>query len=379
MSARTRRSLAMAASLTAVVALAGCGGDNGSSGPAGSGADVSLAEAREVIEPFITQSADFPVTEPLSRRPEPGSTVAYLDLGTPLTALVWDFLQPTADLLDIRLLRVPTGSDAQSINSALNSVVEASPDGVINVAVDPTLFTPQLNQLEEQGASVVSASIVNGDDFGIPDASVLTGREASAEAGGVLAAAILDATGGEASEFVFYNVPELPFSAVWRDGAKEQMAALCPDCTLRLVDIPVSQLGSTASRSVVSDLQANPDTQAFITAIDEIQIGLPAAMKVAGLDVPGIGGSPSPANYEQVAAGAQAGSLVIDTHMYSWMLMDQVVRQMAGEEVSYASPRDLGIYQLISQEYDNVPTDPAEGYLAFPDYQERFAELWLAP
>ncbi len=127
---------------------------------------------------------------------------------------------------------------------------------------------------------------------------------------------------------------------------------------------------------MVSDLQANPDTEAFIASIDELQIGLPAAMEVAGLDVPGVGLSPTPANLQQIADGEPMASPGTDIKTLAWFSMDRVARGPAGQEQDYsflAEPTEA-IAQVFTE--DDVPSDPNAGYTAFPDHEQEFAELW---
>src|SRR5690606_10300447 len=120
---------------------------------------------------------------------------------------------------------------------------------------------------------------------GLPEA--FNGPDWMKANGGVLAAAAVARSGG-ASEYVFYNIPEFPFSSLELEGAEAKLAELCPDCTMRVVDIPIAELGSTAADRVVSDLQANPDTEYFMAAVDEVQIGLPQKLNLAGLETKGI-------------------------------------------------------------------------------------------
>ena len=377
---RTRRRLAVAASAAVAVLLtAGCGtdSDDASAGGGDGGAAVDVAAAQAAVEPLTTPPTEFPVTEPLAELPEPGTVVVYMDNGTPVAGQVYGELAKAADVLGMELQRVQMGQTPQEINAAMNSVVESKPDAVFDLALDPALFTPQLEALQEQGTVFLPSSIVNGEEFGFDDSQIVSGKSGAKANGKVLASAVLAETNGEATDLVFYRVPELAFTPIMLAGVEEQLAEQCPECELRVVDIPIAQVGSTASRTVVSDLQAHPETQAFIPAIDELQIGLPAAMDVAGLDVPGMGIAPTPVNYQQIADGQQLGSLAADLGMTTWLNMDQLVRALAGQEFDYSSiaaETSPATYQVVTK--DNVPSDPNAGYVAFPDFRERFTTLW---
>ena len=381
--AKTRRTWprAIAVSAAASVLLTACGSDSSdeetSGGAGSSGAVVDVAAAQESIEPLTQAPSEFPITEPLEARPEPGTTVAFLDNGTQTGATFYGHLSDAAEVLGVELQRAQTGRAPQEINATLNTVVETSPDAVIDLAIDPALFTPQLEALQEAGAVVVPVAIVNGEDFGFDDSQTISGSAGSASSGAAMASALLAKTDGEATNIAIYRIPELAFTPLLVEGAEERIAEQCPDCEVRVVDIPITEVGSTAARTIVSDLQAHPETEGFLVATDELQNGLPAAMDVAGLDVPGIGYAPSPVNFQQIADGQQLGTLARDLQMLAWLTMDQVARGLAGQEQDYSDiVTEVGpaIAQIVT--VDNVPSDPTVGYEAFDDLEEQFARLW---
>lgn len=336
---------------------------------------AAVEAANEFLEPWLGGAEkNLLIDEPLSAPIAPGTHVVYLDVGTPVSAVMWDNLQEPAELLGLDLERVETGRDAQSINAAMNTVVELEPDGVINITLDPIFFEGQIAQLEALGIPVASGSVMNTVEFGLPEA--FNGPDWMTMNGEVLGAAAISRSGG-ASEFVFYNVPEFPFSSYELDGVKSRISDLCPDCTLRVVDIPIAELGSTASDRVVSDLQANPGTEYFIAAVDEVQIGLPQKLSLAGLDVDGIAMWPAPPNYEQLAAGDQDATLSVDLNLMMWTVLDQLLREMNGQE--YEWPDTLTRASTLTRitDEENAPEDPVLGYVAIDDFRDRFAANWL--
>jgi ABC-type sugar transport system substrate-binding protein len=220
----------------------------------------------------------------------------------------------------------------------------------------------------------VSGSVMNTVEFGLPEA--FNGPEWMTTNGQVLGAAAIARSDG-AEEIVFYNVPEFPFSKYELEGAQTKVAELCPDCELRVVDIPIAELGSTAADRVISDLQANPDTEYFIAAVDEVQIGLPSKLELAGIDVPGIGMWTAPPNNEQVAAGDQDATLSVDLNLMMWTVMDQLLREIAGQAYEWPETEVRASTLTRVTEQSNAPEDPVVGYVSIPDYQDRFAANWL--
>ena len=379
-----------AAALAAVAAFAlvGCSTpDGGTSETTAAGAapgedcqpreGVDYEAVEEILAPYLQNEAQIPVEGTLAELPAPGTRIAFLDNGTPVAALMWDYIQTVNNVLpDVVFERVDVGTDAQSINTGLNTVLESSPDIVIAVALDPTFYVSQLEAMQERDITFVPVSITNAEDFGLED--VMGGYGSQVDNGKVLAAAGLWLTCGQGEEIAFYNVPELPFSGIQLESATEELEKLCPDCTLRPVDISVTQMSSTGPDIVVSDLQAHPNTDAFITPIDELQIGLAGKLEIAGLpNIPGIGQSSTPPNVAQIADGTQRAGLATDLRLIMWLTVDEALRRHAGMEVSYEGMDwanfNAQVSRILTQENAG---EYLEGFVAVPDFEEQFAEMW---
>ncbi|GAA1688405.1 hypothetical protein GCM10009808_01720 [Microbacterium sediminicola] len=373
-----RSTLATAAGLTvAALTLTACtsGGSTEPTTADSAEAGDAVAQASAFLAPWDGDgNKQLLIDEPLNEPVAEGTHVVYLDVGTPVSAVMWANLQTPAELLGLNLERVEVGRDAQSINSAMNTVVELAPDGIINITLDPIFFESQIEELDAMGIPIASGSVMNTVEYGLPEA--FNGPDWMTANGEALGAAAIARSGG-ATEFVFYNIPEFPFSEYEQAGAADKIGELCPDCTLRVVDIPIAELGSTAADRVVSDLQAHPETEYFIAAVDEVQIGLPAKLSLAGIDVKGIGMWTAPPNYEQIAAGEEDATLSVDLGLMMWTVLDQLLREMQGQAYEWpdAQTRAANLTRVTTQA--NVPEDPVRGYVAIPDYQEQFAANWL--
>jgi len=363
---------------------AGTGGDTGEAGEVvyraadGSCASgpidgIELDAANELVAYFEEASTGIPQTEPLPEPIDPSTTVAYLDNGSAVASIIWSSLEQAAQTAGVQLQRVDTGIDAQSINSAVSSVVESAPDILIAAAVDATFFQSQLEALQDAGTTVVYAGSSNADDFGLLDSH--SGHGASLVNGDVLAAAALAFTCGTAKDFVFYSIPELNFSAVQLEAAEAFLEENCDGCTLRVVEIPVTTMDTTAGDAIVSDLQAHPETAFFITPADQMQIGLKSKMDLAGIDVPGIGQSSLPPNIEQIANGLQIAGYAVDYNEYTWFMLDEGLRRHMGVEVAYDDwrPWVKAISRILTEE---TAKEYPEGFVAYPGMPEAFAELW---
>ncbi|MCS5722239.1 hypothetical protein N1028_14580 [Herbiconiux sp. CPCC 203407] len=397
MQRRITNALRAAAVLGAVSLLAaGCssGGSDGGGGDA-AGGDVPLtymaedgtcaegpaegidfAAADEVVKSFETPNEAILATEPLKEPVDPNTTAVYLNNGTPVAGLFQAGLQAASEAAGIKFVNVDTGTDAQSINSALNSVVEMKPDIVFDQSVDARFFQDQLTQLQDQGAAIVYGGQLNAEEFGLRDS--LGGAGSIEVNSDVLANAAIQLTCGTATEFVMYSIPEIPASEIQNEAVPAALAELCPECTLRIVDISIAD--ASPADKIVSDLQANPQTEFFISLADQFQIGLSEKAQLAGLtNAYGVGQSSLPQNIQQIADGTEVAGYVVDFNMFMWLQVDEGLRTMQGMEVPYLD----GDWEAAAKAISHIVTirnadeylTPA-GYVALEGFEDQFLELW---
>ncbi|GLI26566.1 hypothetical protein ARHIZOSPH14_08080 [Agromyces rhizosphaerae] len=379
------------AAVFSVVALAGCAssGDAGASDSEGSeveltymAADGSCAsgpadginfdEANAYVTSFQQPSTGLLETEPLPEAVTSDTTVAFLNNDTAVAGIMYAYMEQAAATAGVELVNVSTGTDAQSINSALNSVIELQPDIVISVAIDATFFQDQLATLLDDGVAVVYASQPNAEEFGTNDS--LGGLNGSQVNGKVLAAGAINFTCGTGDEFVFYNIPELGFSAIQLESTEEYLAELCPDCNLRVVDISIAD--PSPADKIVSDLQSHPETDYFITPGDQFQVGLADKASLAGIEnAYGFGQSSLPPNVQQLVDGQQSAGFAVDLNMFMWMLLDEGFRKQQGVFSEYADwdAVNRSVSLVLTQENAG---DYVEGFVAYPGFEDDFLALW---
>jgi ribose transport system substrate-binding protein len=391
-----RRSVILALLVFALaLALAACGGGGSSSSssstseaeteePAGGETEPAaeeeaepeasgggLAEAKEIVAPYIGQPSPFPVTEKLKSVPK-GEEIDYVDCGTPICALFWEILQPAGQTMGVKLERIKAGSAANTVAAAFDTVIQKEPAAVIVGSVSMELWSKQLKELQEKEIPVVTTGISDTEQYEIeaPQAS-----NANSELDGKLMAAyVIAEMAGEESNVVFYETPELSFTTILAEAFQEEFESLCPECSLRIGQVGVAELGNTAPNTVVSDLQANPDTNVAVFGTAEIEAGLPTALKAAGIEVETLGSSPGPAELQYLKEGKSTAVLGFDLPVLTWGLLDQAAREIAGQELTGPQSEGIGVAQFLTKE--DVQYDVSKGWTGYPEFAEMFAELW---
>jgi len=371
--------LVLVAVLVAAAAITACGGGDdstsSSTGGTSSGTETSssgngLAEAKAAIAPFVGQPSPFPVTEALKEVPE-GATIAFMDCGAPICAAMYAGLEPAAEVMGVTLERFKAGFAADTVSTAFDSVVAKQPDAVIITAIEPPLYASQLKELQAADIPIVTTGVTTAEEFGIESPQYgIKGVERLAR----LQADYVAAEFGEESNVAYFGIPELAITNVSEAVFEEELSRVCPSCEMHSTSIPATALGNKAPSMVVSDLQANPDSDVAVLIAGEIAIGLPAALKAAGIEVKTLSGAAIPQNLEQLKDGTETAALATDVAVLAWTMLDQAARELVGQKLTGLQAEGYGVNQFLTQE--DITFDPANGWNGYPDFAERFAKLW---
>jgi ribose transport system substrate-binding protein len=376
--ARAKLALILAVSLAAGLMLAACGGGSSDSSPSTSsstngseGGSSEGAAAKKAVASYIGKPSAFPVTEMLKELPK-GATVAYVEAtGTAVGALFWEVLQPAGQVMGVKLLRIKAGLSADTVTSAFDSLLAQKPDAVIVTAIPIQLWQNQLKELQKDEIPVVTTGVTGTEPFGIeaPQAA-----EASSTLGGKLMANYVIGEMNPEANVAVYETPELPFTTIVAKEFVNELGSICASCSVRTVKIPIAEIGSTAPNTIVSDLQAHPDTTVAVFADNEISVGSPTAIKSAGVDVETLGYAPAPTELQYIKEGKQTAGLAVDLPVLIWTTLDQAARELTGQELSGPEGEGLAVTQFLTKE--DITFDPSKGWTGYPDFGEKFAKLW---
>ncbi len=371
------RAAAVCVSAVAVVSVAACSSSSGSgsstgSGSTGSAQGANVDAAKAAIAPFLVKPTVFPVTEPLPQKLPAGTTFAYLQCGTPICAQVGKLLQAGVQAIGGKLTVVNAGSTAQTAQAAASSVLGLKPDAVLLGAIDPALFGGGLKALSDAGVKLVSLQI-NKDvkPYGITFNYL--GASLSQQNGKLLADWVIANKGAQA-DAVLYSLPTLDISAPVQSAFEAEMKANCPACKVRVVPIDAATIGTTAPRTVVTDLQAHPNTNVAVFVSLSAATGLPAALKAAALSVTTVGFGPTAGNLQDIKDGALTAALNIDFPVSTFTAVDAAARLVEGAQPTQGEQAGDVPEQFLGQK--DITFDPTKGWSAFPDFGQRFAQLW---
>jgi len=337
-------------------------------------ADIDFEAAKSLVESFQNPVTGIHQTEPLPEPLDPDTLVVFANIDTAVAAGFWQpKIEEALDLAGVKFQNVSVGTSAESQHAGFNTIVELRPDILLMGAIDPVFVQDQLAELQANGTVMVAAAHPVVSDYGLDDS--FNGDGASRVNGRLLAAGAIYFTCGTATEFVFYNPPELGFAAIQVEAAQEYLAQIAPEATLRVVDISI--VDPAPADKIVSDLQANPQTAFFVTPGDQFQIALAPAAELTGIaNAKGFGQNSLPPNYEQIANGEQSAGFAMDFRVFAYGMVDEGFRKLQGVFTPYDDWEAINrtISGVITTQ--NVNNFPNGAFVAYEDVAKDYAALW---
>lgn len=367
-----------AAATGSVLALAACGSSSGAgttsstsattNGAAASGPDV--AAARKAVASYIGKPSPFPVTDKLQKVPA-GASIATVDSGTPVSSLLNQLLGGAAKTMGVKTQRFAAGQAATTTSAAFDSVVAKKPDAVLANGINIELWAKQLKTLQAMKVPVVASAVLGGKGFGL---DVTQASEAESRRDGKAMANYVVAKMNPKAKVVVYDVPEIQLIGLIADAFTGELKRICPACSVRRVQIPAGTIANKAPNTIVSDLQANRDTNVAVFADDEVEIGLPDALAKAGIKIPTLGFAPTPTNLQYLKDGKETAALASDLPVLAWTQLDQVARGVTGQALTGPEAQGLGVVQFLTKK--DITFNPKMGWTGYPDFAVRFKKLW---
>ena len=380
-----RRRLSFVSASLAVLALiaSACSSSGGSGGAAttpagvsnppastgGDSADSGLAAAQAFVAKYSTRPTKIPITQNVGKPVPKGKTIYFISCGTPECAQESDIIKTATDALGWTLHTINTDGTPETEKAAFDQAARAKPAGVLYTAIDKSVFQNDIAAIHA-GGGIISACCItdpissDGIDYGveIPSQTGFVGQ--------LQAAWVASDSQGTANSVVV-NIPSIPILTYAYTQYKAKLPTYCPKCTTDSLDIPITALGKDVPQRVVAYLRAHTDVKYVVMSTDSLAIGLPAALKAAGLsDIKIVGQGATATNLEYLHSNQESVSIAFPFYESMYMMVDAVVRHEAGVPIvpSVTPPQWL----LTSS---NAPST-SKIFPIVPDVVQQFDALW---
>jgi ribose transport system substrate-binding protein len=375
----SRVAVLLATVVASVWGLAACGG-SGSSGSTSSastqsGANEGVARAQSELAPALQMPDSIGLTASLKKSPA-GKTVDYMECGVTECKEIGTYLSEAAKVLGITVKHVPAGNTPESIGRAFDQAVQDRPDGVVASGVSRVIYEKQLAQLKKLGIPVVSMGTADQPGNGL--AQVLLGR-ATYENNGKYAAdwAISDSKGK--ANVLLLTAPVFDFAKPLTGGFEAAMKHNCPSCQTHVMPVSPDDIGKGVPSQVVSYLQQKPSTNYVIAAFGSLMIGVPQAVKAAGLQgkVNLFSIAPSQADFVATKDGLMKANLSGSELYLGWMTADQIARAMTGQPpTQVVDDAQLPWMHIFTANNENWDLKAWPNWPFIPGFREQFKKLW---
>jgi len=365
----TAMALVLAACSSSKSKTTGTTGTSGAAGTSAASTDSGLAAAQALVAKYSQQPTQIPASTPIGKPIPKGKTVVFVSCGTPNCSIEGGIIKQATDLLGWTLNVINTDGTPETQKAAFAQAVQQKVNVVLYSAVDRATFAQYIPAFEANHTFLSACCITdpvgsNGIGYAI-DVPAQTGV-----IGQLMAAWIITQSNANAHT-VYFNLPA--FSILNTQGAAyaDYFKQNCSKCTSDSVDIPVTALGKDVPTRIVSYLRAHPSVKWVTVSVDALAVGLPAALKAAGLtDVQIVGEGATSTNLQYIQAGQQSASVAFPYYEVMWAMVDAAARYEAGATV----PASVGAtpWLLIKS---NAPA-PTDAFPTVKDYAQQFKALW---
>jgi ABC-type sugar transport system substrate-binding protein len=366
-SSSSSSSAAPSAAATTGAASASSGASSG--GP--SAADTTgLAQAQAALAKYETRPTAITNTVKITKPIPKNETVDFITCGaTPECTQEGALVQDADTLLGWKTVILNNDGSTQQWKAAFNQVVQTKPAAVLFTGIPVAVFQSDSAAMAKNGTFVSTCCVTANAGPATGIGYAIDVPDQVGPVGGAQAAFVA-ADSKDTANSVIINLPGLPILNTGVADYKSGMASYCPSCQVSELDIALSDIAS-APATIVAYLRSHPSVTYVVATTDGLTIGLPAAIKAAGLsNIKVVGQGATPTNLEYMHSGEQAADVAFPYYEVMWAMVNAVAQHAAGVPVtpSVAPP----MWVLTPQ---NSPNS-SQAFPLVPDYETQFKALW---
>ncbi|GHE42182.1 sugar ABC transporter substrate-binding protein [Streptomyces capitiformicae] len=377
MSSRPRRAVRRALTTTvpvaSLLALAACGTGTtpaADSTQAAAPGSPGLTAARAALAKYSERPATISVTQPVGRAIPKGKKIDFILCGVQSCKDLADFFTEAAEELGWQVKQIATQGTPESVQAAYEQALRDKPDAVVASGFPRAVYAKQLAQLKAADIPVIQS---NADDLLGDGISLLkNGPDDVGVQGQMLASWVVSNSGAKANT-VYFDLPAYTILKPVKDSFAAKYEEWCDGCALDQVDVPITAVGKDMPDRVVSYLRSHPKVTHVVFSLGLLNVGVPAALKTAGITgkriVVNVGDAQ---NYQYIQSGLTDGAMALNSHETAWLQADALARHFTGQPMDVDQKAALP-NMLVTK--DNLPSADGD-FPIVEDYQAQFKALW---
>lgn len=336
----------------------------------------ALDKAEKTVKKYSKEPTSIGLTQPLSSLPQ-GKRVYYMAGPEPVAQTIGRFIEEAAPKLGVEVTRVDAGLTPEDIGKAFDRAVAEKPDGVLVTAIPASLYRNQLAELKAADIPVVVWT-VNDTPQNTPGITAnIAGPRYFKRFGVVMADWIAVEDGGEASDIAYFNVPDFPALQPQEKAFRKELKKVCPKCGYESQNVQAADIATKIPGQIVSYLQRSPDTKWVVLGFGDLGIGVPEAIRAAGLQdqVKIVSDAGGKIGYQYIRDGnVQVMDVGAALPMFGYKSLDALARAMVGDDPAVDDAQLLPIQILTKANINSF--DIQQPWPGVADYAEQFEKLW---
>ncbi|MEV7061532.1 substrate-binding domain-containing protein [Streptomyces collinus] len=368
-----RRALTAILPVTALLALAACGSgaspaaDSTQTGAPGS---PGLTAARAALAKYSERPATISVTEPVGKAIPQGKKIDFILCGVQSCKDLAGFFTEAAEELGWQVKQIATQGTPESVQAAYEQAVRDKPDAVVASGFPRAVYAKQLAQLKAAGIPVIQS---NADDVTGEGVSLLKNGPKDVGVQGEMLASWVVSNSGAKADTVYFDLPAYTILKPVKNSFAAKYKEWCDGCALDNVDVPITAVGKDMPDRVVSYLRSHPKVTHVVFSLGLLNVGVPAALKTAGITgkriVVNVGDAQ---NYQYIEGGLTDGAMALNSHETAWLQADALARHFTGGTMAVDQKAALP-NMLVTK--DNLPSADGD-FPIVEDYEKQFKALW---
>lgn len=381
-----RKTLTVAAALSAaVLTLSACsssgnggGATSGSQPTGGGGAPTTAAgssgeaAAKAYMDKFLNTPTSINIDKPLSKKPSAGKTLIGLDSGLGSAKVLAQYWKQAAADIGWKYVDLISGTDPGSQQKAMESAIQQNPDGILTSGIPIETIKSQLAEAKSKGIWVNTSASTDQPSGAMFDTSIANPDQLH-EWGKMVAAYVVTQSNGKAVVQDF-SLPVFPILEEFDKSFQAALKVWCPACKVTEHPQQGTDIGTKTPGAVVSAVQSNPGTNWLIFDLGDLATGVDAALSAAGITGMHIGGLTADVpNIQALKAKKEDVWTAYSLPIVAYRQVDSFARKFNNDPILSASLPT----QLITQDNVNsLVNDSAGNYVGVADYRDQFKRLW---
>jgi ribose transport system substrate-binding protein len=334
----------------------------------------NIAVAKKVVGQFSPTPKSINITSKLKTKPAKGLLIVGLSNGGDENKVLDEGLAAGAAVFGWKFTEIAGAVSPDTQRAAFQQALNLKPAGIHISGIEPSTLSDLLDKAKAMNIPVVCSACMSKPTSALVDTHIAGARQLDAW-GNMIAAFVAAQTNCNAN-VQGITVPLYPILIRFDVAFQASLKKYCPNAKYtanpqQLTDIFAGKVPA----AVVNIMKTNPDTNWLVSDLGGWMVGVPSALKTAGLNGKAqIGGlTAGKANIQGVKDGTETAWTGYSLPIVGWTVIDSFARIFTKQALN---TKDLPTQILTPQNAASLVLTPQGDYLGVKDYQAQFKKVW---